>query len=251
MTVFYRKIISSMCAFVNIVILSMNIYYYILGGRVQNMRLKIRRPRRHMKTKIWLVIVISAVLSVIMLYSMKTSTMLREVAQSELESIAFDIISTTAEEELSKDGMTYTDFVNIEKDEDGRISAVSANMQKINLLKLRISNRLSDEMFNRVEDTVRIPLGNLSGIDMLTGLGPRLKFRALWVSGVDAKFHNTFTQAGINQTRHQIMLDFSINVGMMFAGREIGVDVSTGICVAETIIVGETPEFFAAMAEKS
>ena len=124
-------------------------------------------------------------------------------------------------------------------------------MQKLNLLKLRITNKLSDEMFMRLEDSVSIPLGNLTGLDFLTGLGPKLSFKVLWVTRVDSSFSNSFTQAGINQTRHQIMLDFVINVGMMFTGREIGVDVGTEVCVAETIIVGETPQFFAAMAESS
>ena len=40
------------------------------------------------------------------------------------------------------------------------------------------------------------------------------------------------------------MLDFTINVGMMFAGREIGTDVGLSVCVAETVIVGAVPDFF-------
>ncbi len=216
------------------------------------MRLKIRKPRRRLKIRKALVFLLVVIILLSLgLYSMRVQPMLREVAQSELESIAFDIISRTAEEELSKGEMEYADLVDIQKDSTGRISAISANVQKINLLKLRISNKLSEEMFERTEDSVRIPLGNLTGIDLLTGRGPDLPFRILWVSGVDAKFLNSFTEAGINQTRHQIMLEFSINVGMMLAGRELGVDVGTEICVAETIIVGETPKFFAAMAEKS
>lgn len=216
------------------------------------MRLKIRKPRRQLKAGRVLLFFLAVIMLLFLgLYSMRVQPMLREVAQSELESIAFDIISRTAEEELSKGEMEYADLVDIQKDSTGRISAISANVQKINLLKLRISNKLSEEMFERTEDSVKIPLGNLTGIDLLTGRGPDLLFRILWVSGVDAKFLNSFTEAGINQTRHQIMLNFSINVGMMFAGREIGVDVGTEICVAETIIVGETPKFFAAMAEKS
>ena len=75
-------------------------------------------------------------------------------------------------------------------------------------------------------------------------MGPDVKFRTLWVSSVNSDFSNTFEAVGINQTRHRIMLDFAINVGMMFAGREIGVDVGTSVCVAETVVVGEIPKFF-------
>lgn len=172
------------------------------------------------------------------------SPMLREVAQSELESIAFDIVGRIVEEELSRSDIGYDDLVNIERDSEGKVSAITTNMQKINLLKLRIANRLSEEMFIRTEDIIKIPFGNLTGIDFMTGVGPDIKFRTMWVSSVNSDFSNSFEAAGINQTIHRIELDFSINVGMMFAGREIGVDVGTSVCVAETVIVGEIPKYF-------
>lgn len=172
------------------------------------------------------------------------SEMLREVAQSELESIAYDIVGRVAEEEIAESKGEFGELVKIERDENGKVSSLTTDMQKINLLKLRIANRLSEEMFVRTEDTIKIPLGNLTGIDFLTGVGPNVKFRVLWVSSVNSDFSNSFETAGINQTLHRVMLDFSINVGMMFIGREIGVDVGTSVCVAETVIVGEIPKYF-------
>ncbi len=209
------------------------------------MRLEIRRrpiKKRSKLRKFLAVLVIMALPVCLLLFGMRESEMLREVAQSELESIAYDIVGRVAEEELSRSGRD--EFIKIERDSDGKISAITTDMQKLNLLKLRIANRLSEEMFKRTEDVIKIPLGNLTGIDFLTGTGPDIKFRTMWVSSVDSDFSNSFEAVGINQTRHQVMLDFSINVGMMFIGREIGVDVGTSVCVAETIIVGEIPNFF-------
>lgn len=207
-----------------------------------------RRPPKKMRRKRRLlsaVILIAGICAgAFAFFNMRTSPMLREVAQSELESIAFDIVGRTVEEELAREDVDYDDLVNIEKDSSGKVSAITTNMQALNLLKLRISNRLSQEMFVRTEDTVKIPLGNLTGIDFLTGVGPEVKFRILWVSSVNGEFSNSFESVGINQTRHQVMLNFTINVGMMLAGREIGVDVGTRVCVAETVIVGDIPNFF-------
>ena len=214
------------------------------------MRLRLkRRPQRKREAKrkiIILPVLILAAAGVVAFcfFDMKTSTMLREVAQSEFESIAFDIIGRTLEEELQREDISYDNIVKIERDERGKVSAVTADMQKLNLLKLRIANKLSEEMFIRTEDTIKIPLGNLTGIDFLTGVGPDVKFRTMWVSSVNGEFSNSFESAGINQTRHRIMLNFTINVGMMFAGREIGTDVDLDVCVAETVIVGDIPDFF-------
>lgn len=213
------------------------------------MRLEIKRKRGNkQRTKrravAFLLLLAGVSVGVFSFFNMKTSTMLREVAQSELESIAFDIVGRTVEEELLRDGADYDDLVHIEKNANGDITSITTDIKRLNLLKLRVLNRLSEEMFERNEDVIKIPLGNLTGIDFLTGVGPDVTFRTMWVSSVNGEYRNTFDEAGINQTRHQIMLDFTINVGMMFAGREIGTDVGLSVCVAETVIVGTVPDFF-------
>lgn len=213
------------------------------------MRLQIKRKRQKRekagKRAVAVLLLLAGVsVGVFSFFNMKTSPMLREVTQSELESIAFDIVGRTVEEELSRDGADYDDLVHIERNSAGDVSSITTDIKRLNLLKLRIVNRLSDEMFERTEDTIKIPLGNLTGIDFLTGRGPDVTFRTMWVSSVNGEYRNTFEAAGINQTCHRIMLDFTINVGMMFAGREIGTDVGLSVCVAETVIVGAVPDFF-------
>lgn len=210
------------------------------------MRLELKKRSKRNKKKVFAVSVIVLCVLVAAFYFLfffRESEMLREVAQSELESIAYDIVGRIAEEEISGFEGDFDKLINIERDHNGKVSAITTDMQRINLIKLRIANRLSEEMFERTEDIIKIPLGNLTGVDYLTGLGPDVKFRVLWVSSVNSEFSTSLESAGINQTIHKIMLDFSINVGMMFVGREIGVDVGTSVCAAETVIVGEVPEY--------
>lgn len=209
------------------------------------MRLEIK-PRRRQKKVIaskWiLVFLIIAVFAALVFLSFgKMSKMLREVAQSELDSIAYDIIGEVAEREIVKG--EYDDIVKIERDGNGRITSITSDAKRLNLLKLRISNELSQIMLERTDDTISVSLGSLSGIDFLTGRGPKLKFKIYWVSGVDSEIVTEFTEAGINQTNYRVLLNFKVQVGMMFAGREVGTYVENAICVAETVIVGEIPKF--------
>jgi len=209
------------------------------------MRLEIK-PRRKTKMRgalkpLLVIILLLLFASGVILVSMKTSSMLREVARSEIESLAFDIIGEVAEEELSSGDIG--EIINIERDSSGKVSAITSDMQKLNLLKLRISNKLSKIMLERTDDEISIPIGSLTGFDLLTGRGPCIKFKIYWVSGVDSDFRTEFTEAGINQTNYRIMLDFFIESGMMLTGREQGNRVRTSICIAETVIVGEIPEF--------
>lgn len=211
------------------------------------MRLELRRRKNGIRTKgkTILVVCICCLIAVFFAFAfLDKSEMLREVAQSELESIAYDIIGEIIEKELTREDLSYSELVKIERDLNGKIQSVTTDTQRLNLLKLRISNELSQIMLDRYDDAIKIPLGNLTGIDALTGVGPDVKFRIMWVSDVISDVSSTFESVGINQTRHRIMLDFKINTGMMFSGREKGVNVNTSICVAETIIVGEIPKFF-------
>ena len=212
--------------------------------RLQIIRRRTKRGKAGRKGVAVLLLLAGISVGIFSFFNMKTSPMLREVAQSELESIAFDIVGRTVEEELLRDGADYDDLVHIERNAVGDVSSITTDIKRLNLLKLRVVNRLSDEMFKRTEDAIKIPLGNLTGIDFLTGVGPDVTFRTMWVSSVNGEYRNTFEAAGINQTCHRIMLDFTINVGMMFAGREIGTDVGLSVCVAETVIVGTVPDFF-------
>ncbi len=211
------------------------------------MRLELRRRKQgtRAKGKVILAVCISFLTVLLLAFVfVDKSEMLREIAQSELESIAYDVIGEIIEKELTRKDVNYSELVMIEKNSDGKIQSITTDTQRLNLLKLRISNELSQIMLDRYDDTIKIPLGNLTGIDALTGIGPDVKFRIMWVSDVISDVRSTFESVGINQTRHRIMLDFKIKVGMMFSGREKGVNVNTSICAAETIIVGEIPKFF-------
>lgn len=211
------------------------------------MRLEIRPGKRRMgrgrrgKRALVFLFVLALICAAFLLFG-KTSEMIREVAQSELESIAYDIVGDTVQEELSSG--EFSDLIHIRYDNNNRISAIECDTEKLNTLKFNISRSLSKIMMLRHDDRIYIPIGNLTGIDFLAGLGPSLAFDIHWVSSVGDGFRTEFSSAGINQTNYRVFLDFSINVGMMLAGREVGCDVGTSVCVAETVIVGEIPKYF-------
>ena len=69
------------------------------------------------------------------------------------------------------------------------------------------------------------------------------------VTNVSARFENDFSAAGINQTRHQIRLNVSVQVLVVIPGRELTAPVNTTVVIAETVIVGKVPELYASMDE--
>ena len=64
------------------------------------------------------------------------------------------------------------------------------------------------------------------------------------VGSAHAEFHNQFDYAGINQTRHQILLDVSVAVDILLPGDTLRTEVTAQVPVAETVIVGAVPDTY-------
>ena len=54
-------------------------------------------------------------------------------------------------------------------------------------------------------------------------------------------YENRFDSAGINQTRHQILLNMTMNVTAIVPGYSVTTEVKTSYRLAETVIVGYVP----------
>ena len=64
------------------------------------------------------------------------------------------------------------------------------------------------------------------------------------VGSSEANFRNAFTSAGINQTKHQIILTVDVSVSILLPGFRTATKVSNSFIVAETVIVGTVPDTY-------
>ena len=64
------------------------------------------------------------------------------------------------------------------------------------------------------------------------------------IGSSSAEFRNQFETGGINQTRHQIILEVNVSVSILLPGFTTATTVSNAVTVAETVIVGSVPESY-------
>lgn len=138
--------------------------------------------------------------------------------------------------------LSYDDIITLEKDAEGRITALKSDMSAVSAYRAQIVERLLDSVDELQTRDMRIPLGSLTGIDLLSGRGPGIVVKVLSVGAAKSDFENVFSSAGINQTRHQIMLHVTVTASILLPGVTTQTDITTRICVAETVIVGGVPE---------
>ncbi len=138
--------------------------------------------------------------------------------------------------------MDYDSVIALEKDEEGHITALKSDMTAVSAYRAKLLECLVDDMDTLKKRELSIPIGSLTGIDLLSGRGPGVPVKVLSVGAANSKFENVFTSAGINQTRHQIMLNITVTASILMPGKTVNTDIKTQMCVAETVIVGSVPE---------
>ena len=83
------------------------------------------------------------------------------------------------------------------------------------------------------------------GWQLLAGRGPDIHLQIVPASFVESEVVDTLESAGINQTQHRVCIRFTVEMSAILPGYSTSVDVTDEVCVAQTLIVGQVPEFYA------
>ena len=145
---------------------------------------------------------------------------------------------------LQADGELEQDEKGKVKGLDDKITALKTNIGEVNRLKTDILNIINDEILALDNSDIGIPLGSLFLPELLSGRGPSIPVHILSIRNSDANFHSRFTQAGINQTLHQVTMEVSIDVAVLVLGQTTSFTMESEVVVAETVIVGDVPNTF-------
>ena len=145
-------------------------------------------------------------------------------------------------EVLYRQGASYSDMVSLQTGKSGEITTLSTDTVQLNQLR----NAVMEQVITQVEDPeeLGIPLGLLTGWDLLSATGPKLPVRVLSVASASGSYRNDFISAGINQTLHRIFLDVTILVRVLLPGGIVETEVMVPISVAETVIIGQVPQTY-------
>ena len=191
---------------------------------------------------------LAAVGGLILLFFLLLSCQLRPVIRTMAVSRATNLItgalSAAVDDCMSRAGTTYTDFVAVERDEDGNIVSLSGRIQENNRFKRAVVDALIPQLESIPEDELSIPLGTLTGRLLLSGLGPKVRVSVQGVGDVTASYQSSFLSAGVNQTIHRISLELHVTLYLIIPGEVVTVQVEDSVPVAETVIVGTVPETY-------
>lgn len=151
-------------------------------------------------------------------------------------------INHAVEGVLSNLSVDYGDLATVTKDNEGKILSVETDTSNMNILKSAVSKAVLEQLEEQKVQKIDIPLGSLIG-GLLTGRGPNITIKVPMNSTVETSYKNLFESAGINQTRHEITLEVTAIIYTVIQGESKATQVNTGFTIADSIIVGEVPNW--------
>lgn len=202
------------------------------------------RPRRNRGISLLFMLV------ALLLFLAAASLYLKDVSTAIAVSDASDAVTVSinnAIADIMRDGDYSADyFVTFEKSETGEITAISSNMARINALSAKILDRIVGATDTHML-TVNIPVGNLTGVSVLMGRGPKVPVKIITMTSSRVEFNNSIVTAGINQTKHQINLEVIVDIDILVPWGTESTQVVTEVLIADTIVVGRVPDTYLSM----
>lgn len=150
----------------------------------------------------------------------------------------YDVLTDTVYQNRAE----YENLVQLERDQNQAVTALTTDGILANHLKVQISQAVYEALDQLERTQITIPLGTIVGTDFFAGQGPAFTVGISGLGYVQADFISAFTDAGINQTRHQIILEVTTQIRILTGLGGVDTEVKNQLVVTDTVIVGHVPE---------
>lgn len=186
-----------------------------------------------------------AVFAVFSVLDNRLRPVITTMAQYQCRVVSVLAMNEAVMEELNEVQDIEQALVEVDKAPDGTVSAIEINSVEVNRLKTRLTDAVANRLLSVPKQDVRVPLGTLLGWQIMAGRGPDIPLQVVPASFVQSTIVDTLETAGINQTQHRIFIRFTVEMSAILPGYSTSVTVENEVCIAQTLIVGKVPQFYA------
>ncbi len=178
-------------------------------------------------------------------YTRVFSPMLSHLCEAKANRIGQEMIHRSVSKLLEQDAYLGSNFLRVEKTEEGEPSLVLPDTAVMNRFRSDLTLMISQGLGEIKTAEISIPLGNLSGLEILSNRGPDLKMEAYPYGEVFVELFSEFSDAGVNQTRHAMTVKVTLDVSLMLPGHNAyGTRVVATVPLSETVVVGSVPNSY-------
>ncbi|MBP7186364.1 MAG: sporulation protein YunB [Ruminococcus sp.] len=168
--------------------------------------------------------------------------MARMRAKHFAEVCAENIVEQAAADYLRENEYTYSDFAAVLYNE-GKVVSIETIPCNINRVRNDIASAVNPKLADSGTISDRIPVGSLTGSYLLAGKGPKLKVKICPEGRAETEIRSEMESAGINQTRHRISAVITVKLTSSLPLYSFDSEVKYEFLLAETVIIGDVPDF--------
>ncbi|NLL05762.1 MAG: sporulation protein YunB [Clostridiaceae bacterium] len=203
----------------------------------------VRRKSNIIRTYVVISIVLIILLILFYFFEKRLRMGLNQISEYRVKSIITRVVSNAVSDNFPED-IDYSDIVSISKDGNGNITSIQTDIAKLNRIFANASMSVQNQLSDLSDEKISIPLGAVLGETIFAARGPDINIRIIPVGSVETDFKSEFSSAGINQTKHRIYILFKTEMGVAIPFVEKKTIVTTSLPIAETVIVGDVPDFY-------
>lgn len=204
-----------------------------------------RKKRMPRIKKKWLIILIAVLLlAYLILHTINSSVFptMSALAEAKVKALATEAMAGAIASSVSGENK-YAEIV--EKVENGeKVYLLNSDTALLNSLASECSMIAQEKLLALSDIGVKISLGTLSGIALLSGRGPNVNIKFTPASVVKSSFSSELHNAGINQTLYRVKIILTTDIYIVLPGQSRTVSVTAEAAIAESVIVGDVPQVY-------
>lgn len=176
------------------------------------------------------------------LFIKKVEPTIKKICSSNAKSVAVNSVNEAIYK--NTENITYDSLIIVNKDNNGKVTSLIANSVAINKLTSKIVNDIEENLQKNSKSKIKIPLGIIFDENIVSGYGPRIKVKTYPIGDIKSELKSSFESAGINQTKHSLTLEVTIQEKVIAPFISDDEEYKTSIIIAETIIISDTPSTY-------
>lgn len=204
----------------------------------------VRTLRQMELKKLFVFFAIFLILLILIIYVLNKNIepVIKDMSESSVKSMALKVTNAAVYKNI--ENVKYETLVNMEKDKNGKVSSIGANVMEMNKLSNKVTSDIQEGLEKEENRYIFFPIGSFFRNSIFAGQGPKIKVKVILVGDVNAEFKSYFESAGINQVRHRIVLRLGIDLKVLAPFYVDTNEYVNEVVIAETIIVSDTPNSY-------
>lgn len=194
------------------------------------------------KIKVLIIVILFLIIIFIIYYIHMAYPVIVASCENAAYSSVTNIVTTEIKNIMQE--YTYSDLINVEKDNEGKIVFLKSNVIVMNEIIAKINQNIQQKIDEQERIKVFINMGTLTGLSNLRFIGPKFEIEFEAAGDCFVSLESKFESAGINQTIHKIYVNTDSFVKIITPFGAFEKDIKATVLLTEAIIVGDVPETY-------